>query len=299
MIKEKNSNYFLFTKKGVFLRMYDLHVHTTASDGTCTPQEVLDRAVEIGLSGLAITDHDTVDGLELAQRYCIENKLQIDFIPGIELSTEDYGEEIHILGYFFDSKNVILQKRLKEIREARVNRAHKIINRLNNIGINISISDVRKYAGEDFIGRPHIARALIDQGYIMSVKEGFERYIGKGKPAYVPRYKFMPQEAIKLIKEADGISILAHPGLIENSRVIRQIVNMGIDGLEVYYPEHTRAQMAEFTRICHENNFLLTGGSDYHGLESTDSKGNLGCTGVSWNLMKKMYLYKRQEGNKI
>jgi len=273
--------------------MYDLHVHTTASDGTFTPQEVIDKAVEIGLSGMAITDHDTVDGLEIALKYRTEKKLDIDFIPGIEMNTEAYGKEIHILGYFIDYNDRNLNEKLKEIQEARAKRAHKIIARLKKNGMTISFSDVEKFAKGDLIGRPHIARALISQGYVGSIKEAFDRYIGKGRPAYEPRYKFIPQEAIDLIKHSGGICILAHPGLIEARRIIEQIINMGIEGLEVYYPEHSKAQIKEYTELCWKKNLLTTGGSDFHGTGSAENRADLGYTGISAKLMKRIYSYKK------
>ena len=269
--------------------MYDLHVHTTASDGTATPPEVLEKAVQIGLLGLSITDHDTIAGLPIAQKYLDQNNLPIEFIPGIEMSTEAFKEDIHILGYFIDYANCDLLQKLKQIREARAERAVKMIDKLTSMGIDIDINDVKKYAKTDFIGRPHIAMALISKGYITSIREGFVNYIGRGKPAYEPRYKFTPAEAIDLIRKSGGVCVLAHPGLIGNETVIQEVIDMGVEGLEVYYPEHTPYQIKNYLKLCNENNLLVTGGSDYHGHGSTGSRNNLGCSGISAKLFKKLY----------
>jgi predicted metal-dependent phosphoesterase TrpH len=182
--------------------MYDLHVHSTASDGLLNPEELLVRAEEIGLKGLAITDHDTVHGIEEAYAFLTTNPLSLQFIPGIEMNTELDENEVHILGYFIDYHNSRLLHRLEEIREARWDRARKMVYRLKSMGLAISFEQVEKLAQGDLIGRPHVARALTEKGYVFSVKEAFDKFIGKGRPAYVPRYKFLPREAIELIKSA-------------------------------------------------------------------------------------------------
>lgn len=268
--------------------LYDLHVHTTASDGEETPANVVLRAIEAGLAGIAITDHDTIDGLEPAQRFIEENRLALDLIPGIELNT-DYGEdEVHILGYFIDFTNEYLRHRLSEIRNQRYSRAEKMIAKLNDMGIKIEFEQVQKVALGNLIGRPHIARVLCNNGYADSSEEAFRLYIERGRPAYVPRYKFLPAEAIALIKQTGGIAVLAHPGLIKEYAKIYECIKLGIEGLEIYYPKHTQEQKQDLMVIAQENNLLITGGSDFHGPGSSESRKKLGSAGIDENLINRI-----------
>ncbi|WP_296863765.1 PHP domain-containing protein [Thermosyntropha sp.] len=268
--------------------MYDLHVHSTASDGILTPEEIIDKAINIGLEGIAITDHDTVDGLASAEKYNMENKNDLWFITGIELNTEYEEDEVHILGYFIDYNNESLVKRLVEIRQERFERARKMVDKLRNMGFNISFERVKRLAQGDLIGRPHIAQALAEVGYVFSIKEAFDKYIGKGRPGYIPRYKFEPEEAIALINGAGGIAVLAHPGLIKDQKKIMDIIAMGVEGLEVYYPEHSENQIASYLNLCKLKGLLITGGSDFHGTGSGEDKGKMGCTGIEKDLVLKL-----------
>jgi hypothetical protein len=268
---------------------YDLHVHTTASDGTLTPGEVIDAAGNIGLKGIAITDHDTVAGLEPARRYLEHTPdLMLELIPGIELNTEAGDEEIHILGYFIDPENAALNQHLQTIRTSRYDRVLKMVDRLRQSGLAISFDQVQKLTRGESMGRPHIARALMENGYVNSVKEAFDKYIGRGQPGFVPRYKFLPAEAIKLIKEAGGIAVLAHPGLIADSNQIREVIKLGIEGLEVYYPEHSREQQQKLAAWAGQYKLLMTGGSDYHGPGSQESRASLGSSTISGELLAGM-----------
>jgi hypothetical protein len=279
--------------------LYDLHVHTTASDGVHTPEQVIVKAGELGLAGLAITDHDTVDGLEPALQFIQEKGINIDLIPGIELNT-DYGEdELHILGYFIDYHDAKLIDRLMEIRIQRYQRAEKMIEKLRAIGLEISFEQVQKFAQGDLIGRPHIARALKQSGYVVSEQEAFQRYIDRGMPGYVPRYKFLPAEAILLIKEAGGISVLAHPGLIKDTRKISDIISMGLEGLEIYYPEHSSHQKKEFKRLAERHHLLITGGSDFHGGENIGNRNRLGFTGINKDMMEQIRAYSYRKNKYI
>ncbi|PKM77762.1 MAG: phosphatase [Firmicutes bacterium HGW-Firmicutes-15] len=280
--------------------LYDLHVHTTASDGVETPEQVITKAAQIGLAGIAITDHDTVDGLEPALQFIQAHGKNIDFIPGIELNTDFGDDEVHILGYFIDYHDEHLINRLMEIRTQRYQRAEKMIDKLKEIGLSISFENVKKLAQGDLIGRPHIARALQQAGYVLSEEEAFRKYIDRGKPGYIPRYKFLPAEAIELVKQAGGISILAHPGLIKDSGKIGKIISMGVEGLEIFYPEHNSDQIMEFTRLARQHCLLITGGSDFHGGGSSESRNRLGFAGINTDMMEKIrayYAYKNQ--NKI
>lgn len=260
--------------------MYDLHVHTTASDGVYTPVEVIHMAEKIGLRGIAITDHDTLEGLNTARDLIASESLSIDVIPGVELNT-DYGDdEVHILGYFIEDNDGILNKRLDEIKLERHQRAERIISRLEQLGIHINLGEVKKQAGGGVIGRPHIARAIRDKGYTASEQEAFDLYIAHGKPAYVPRYKFTPEEAIHLIKYVGGISVLAHPGLIGDHSLIGRIIAMGIEGLEVFYPEHNQNQIDKLIVLARQHNLQITGGSDFHGT-GPENRNKLGCCGIN------------------
>lgn len=270
---------------------YDLHIHTTASDGVLTPQEIIDMAVGIGLKGIAISDHDTVAGLEPARQYLHTTSCSLDFIPAIELNTDAGEDEVHILGYFIDPKNVALNQRLQEIHHARYHRAEQMVNRLQELGLKINLKQVQELAQGELIARPHIARALINNKYADSISEAFDKYIGRGAPGYVPRYKFLPGEAIKLIKNAGGIAVLAHPGLIKDKNKVIKIINSGIEGLEVFYPEHSPGQIQELLELAKNHSLLITGGSDYHGPGSSESRSSMGSSGVFKQLIEQMYSY--------
>lgn len=272
--------------------IYDMHVHSNASDGTSSPRELVDEALSIGLAGMALTDHDTAEGLQEAQDYVLMHHLPIEFIPGIEMNTEVEGNEVHILGYYIDAANTSLNQRLAEIRGYRHQRAANMVKKLNDLGITITFDDVIRQAGTDLIARPHVARALIEAGCCRDIQEAFANYIGKGKPAYVSRYKFTPQEAVQLIKGAGGIPVLAHPGLIGNQYLLSGILETGIAGLEVYYPEHSDEQIEKYLGLAQEHQLLVTGGSDYHGLNQSESRSKLGAAGINKELMQKIKAYK-------
>ncbi|MGS0764670.1 PHP domain-containing protein [Syntrophomonas curvata] len=271
---------------------YDLHVHTTASDGALTPYEVIDAASSIGLKGIALTDHDTAAGLEPARRYLERNPgLRLELIPGIELNTEAGDEEVHILGYFIDPENAALNQHLRDIRTSRHDRALKIVDRLQQAGLAISFDQVQKLTRGESMGRPHIARALIENGYVNSIEEAFDKYIGRGRPGFVPRYKFLPAEAVELIKGAGGIAVLAHPGLLKVPEKIIEIIKLGIEGLEVYYPEHSGEQQQELAILAGQYKLLITGGSDFHGPASQESRAGLGSSIISSELLACMRLH--------
>ncbi|MEQ8199845.1 MAG: PHP domain-containing protein [Syntrophomonadaceae bacterium] len=273
--------------------MYDLHVHTTASDGILAPTEIIRLAVRCGLTGLAITDHDTLDGIDPARAFIRAEKIKLDFIPGIELNT-DYGDdEVHILGYFIADPQGRMADRLAYIRRERWSRAEKIVARLNQLGMDITMDHVQRLAGGRLIGRPHIARALCELGLAASEEDAFDKYIDHGRPAYVRRYKFTPEEAISLIRSAGGISVLAHPGLIRDQAKIGEIINMGIEGLEVYYPEHTPAQVGDLTELARAHRLVITGGSDFHGT-GCGSRDRLGVSGIDTLMMESIRRYHQQ-----
>lgn len=248
----------------------DLHVHTTASDGTLGPEQVVARAAGLGLTTIAITDHDTVKGISRALRAGRNHGLNI--IPGVELSTVlGEEEELHILGLFINYQDPVLNCVLARLRQARWRRMKEMTKRVKELGLPVTWSRVREIAGQGAVGRPHLARALVEKGYISSVGEAFSRYIGKGCPAYVPRPRLQPEEAIRLIRQARGIPVLAHPGWIPLERV-RHLMAEGLMGLEVFYPRHNLPTTRRLYRMAKGWHLLLSGGSDFHGLAGEGSQ---------------------------
>ncbi len=245
----------------------DLHLHTTFSDGLLTPSQVVDFAIKKKLNGIAITDHDSVEGIKFAknraksyENFCI--------IPGIEFSCVYLNEEVHLLGYCFNYNSKQIITLTKKLKKARVTRGIKIIEKLNNLGININLNNVMKYAKRDYIGRPHIGRALIEKEYVNTMEEAFVKYLNRGKPAYVERYKLQIKEVIDLIHDENGIVILAHPGLIKNKNIINYCIDAGVDGLEVIHSKHSNENVLEFLNLTKKFNLIATGGSDWHGAMS-------------------------------
>ncbi len=260
---------------------YDLHVHTHASDGAFSPQKILDICAETGVPGLAITDHDTVNGLSVAKLYKEAKELKLELVYGIELNT-DWGEsEVHILGYFIDFEDKRFQNQLKVLKEARYDRALKMIKRLNQLGISIDISEVEQICHGELIGRPHIARVMIAKKYVANQREAFQRYIGIDAPAYVPRYKFTTQDAIDLINTVNGIPVLAHPGLVREQDKIKMIINKGIKGIEVFYPEHNYRQVKNYLETCSRFKLLVTGGTDFHSFDIKNRCQSIGEIGIN------------------
>jgi hypothetical protein len=247
----------------------DLHVHSTASDGSFTPLEVVALAKQRGLKAFALTDHDTIDGLAAA--IAAGHELGIEVIPGIEISAQFTGGSMHILGYFIDHHHSFFQERLQVLKQARIARNPRIVEKLNKLGMPVSLEEIQAIARGGQVGRPHIARALLNHGYIRTVQEAFDRFLRNDGPAYEPKFRFPPKEAIALILEAHGIPVLAHPftlGIATYSLLREQIQHLkllGLAGLEVHYPEHAPAQQAEYLKIAREFGLLITGGSDFHG----------------------------------
>ncbi len=243
----------------------DLHIHTTVSDGCLSPAEAVRLAKDINLEALSITDHDTMGGI--SEALAEGEKLKIKVIPGVEMSTEYKNKEIHILGYFVDDQNENFQILLEHLRKARQKRVKNIIQKLNGLGCKVKLEEVANLAREGSVGRPHIARLLAKKGYVTSVKDAFERFIGLNAPAYVERYKLLPKEVIDLVLKAGGVPVLAHPGLIKNDSLINEIINDGLKGLEVYHPEHNEEEVRRFQIMAFKNKLLITGGSDCHGID--------------------------------
>ncbi|MBF8982131.1 PHP domain-containing protein [Lutibacter sp. B2] len=241
----------------------DMHVHTNLSDGIFLPSEIVDWAVKLGLKGIAITDHDIVDGIELAFERA---KKYEDFIvvPGIEFSTIYKKKEVHILGYFIDYKNEEMLDICKKIQLDRQDRAKKMVQNLQRVGLNIKLEEVEDACKKGSVGRPHIARILIANGYASCMEEAFVKWLKKGKPGYVERFKFTIEDAIYYIEKAGGIPVLAHPGLIDKQIDILNIIRKGIKGIEVYHTKHSDLDSENYLKLANEKKLFITGGSDYH-----------------------------------
>jgi predicted metal-dependent phosphoesterase TrpH len=252
----------------------DLHIHTSASDGTLTPSEILTLARELQLGAIAITDHDTLDGVKEALRLGIPPSVQ--FLSGVEISATPppffhCPGSFHILGYGIRPEDPVLNQTLFELQDARKKRNPRIIERLNSLGINLSLEEVREITGDGQLGRPHIARLMVKKGVARSINAAFDNYLGKGKPAYVDKFRVDTPQAIALIQDSGGIPVLAHPFLLETetNQVLEDLVvsmkNMGLKGLEVYYPDNTPAHTAQYIALAKQHGLLMTGGTDFHG----------------------------------
>ena len=245
----------------------DLHMHTTASDGRFTPAEVVHQAVEKGLTVIAIADHDSVDGIAPALM-AAEAFPSLKVIPCVEISTDVPDGEVHILGYFIDYDNRDLQARLEGARHSRRGRAQGMVAKLNNLGIHIEWERVQEIAGTGSIARPHLAQAMLEKGYVASLKEAFNKYIGRSGPAYVEREKMTPVEAVELVLWASGLPVLAHPLTMNDSETaVIELKLAGLVGIEAYYNGYTAEEINTLVSLGRKYNLITTGGSDYHGLE--------------------------------
>ncbi|MEO0071648.1 MAG: PHP domain-containing protein [candidate division WOR-3 bacterium] len=241
----------------------DLHTHTVFSDGLFTPEEVVERAKEVGLTAIAITDHDSVDGIDRAK--LTGKKLQIEVVPGVEMSCSVNGTDVHILGYYFDYQNSAVKKFFARLRESRLERAAKMVNRLAELGVKVSFSRVKELAGAGAVGRPHLAQAMVEARAVSSVSEAFVRYIGYDGPAYFPKMRLTPLEVISFIHQNDGVAVIAHPGTYGNDDLLYTVLAAGVDGIEVWHPEHNQRAVEHYLEIAEKNRLLITGGSDCHG----------------------------------
>lgn len=243
----------------------ELHCHTTASDGTLTPEELVALALRRGLQTLAITDHDTTSGFAPAVAAAAGYRLEI--IPAIEINAEDRGRDVHVLGYYLDPEHSGFQEALGRLRQARLRRTHEMVERLESLGVPVEHDRIMRFAGGDSAGRPHVARAMVEAGHVRDLQDAFDRYLATGRPGFVPRRNLTPAEAIGLIREAGGVAVLAHPGLIGDESVIRELIPAGLQGLEVHYPQHPPMLRQHYTALAGELGLLVTGGSDFHGPE--------------------------------
>jgi predicted metal-dependent phosphoesterase TrpH len=252
----------------------DLHLHTTASDGVLSPSEIVRYAKAKGLQAIAITDHDTIEGCE--EGLSEGERIGFEVIPGIEISAEYSPGSMHILGFFLDIQHPLLSERLEYLQKARAERNPKIVAKLNQLGIEVTYEEVLKASGGGQVGRPHFANVLLEKKVVRSFQEAFDRFLKKGAPAYVDKFRFTSKEALHFINEARGVAVLAHPntlgvnGLSELEKLILQLVDEGLKGIEVYYPEHSAMEVAQYKTLADRYSLLSTGGTDYHGIEKNE-----------------------------
>lgn len=252
--------------------MIDLHMHSTFSDGTLTPTELIRKGKELKLTAMALTDHDTIDGVPEFME--AGRSVGVIPVPGVEISVDtklpNHGH-MHILGLFIDPDSEILRGKLNYLREQRNRRARKIIDKLNELGVEVSMEELLAEAGEGSIGRPHVAAIMVRKGFVGNIIEAFEKYLKKGGPAYVDKVKFGEEEAIQLIKQGRGLAILAHPHLMkydtfeEARHKILQLKEFGLDGFEVYYSGMPLEYTRRLLELADDDDFVYSGGSDFHG----------------------------------
>ncbi|MBI4767767.1 MAG: PHP domain-containing protein [Deltaproteobacteria bacterium] len=255
-------------------KLIDLHIHSTASDGSLSPEDVVAYAKGKGAAAISLTDHDTVEGLEAALSAGKTQGLEV--IPGLEISAQHPGGSMHILGYYIDPSDPNLNQELRRLQKARRERNPKIINKLQSLGFPIDYDQVQAIA-KGQIGRPHIAQALLKIKAVSSLEEAFQKYLTRGAPAYEEKFRFSPSESISMIIQAGGIPVLAHPftlnypSLRDLKRLVEKLKDDGLKGLEVLYPEHSSDQTRDYFSLVKELNLIYTGGSDFHG----DLKNNV------------------------
>ena len=242
----------------------DLHLHTNFSDGTYTPEELSGHGRRVGLKAMALTDHDTVEGCARMALACEVNG--IEFCPGTELTAEVDGIEVHILGLFIDIANPEMQVEMSKFQDVRQKRIHEMVARLNEKKIPLKAEAVFKIANCRSPGRPHVARALVAEKYCTSLDEAFDRFLKKGKAAWVPKFKISAFDAIRLIHIAGGLAVLAHPALNRSDEIIPDLVRAGMDGLECFHSRHTQGVSEHYLQIADKHDLLVSGGSDCHGM---------------------------------
>ena len=253
----------------------DLHIHSTYSDGVLTPVELVSLAASKGLSAIAITDHDTADGTDEAIQRGLEKGIEV--ITGIEMSSWHGDTSMHILGYNFNHNDAQFDRRLQLLQNGREARNKRIIENLNNLGIGLELEELHQYSKYGQTGRPHIARLLVDKGITKTVDLAFKNYLGRGAAAYAERFRFSSHDAIAMIRQAGGIAVLAHPASLDPSlrstrSLLKDLLTVGLDGVEVYYPSHSPKAVKALVKIAEDLGFLMTGGSDFHDSERSGYK---------------------------
>jgi predicted metal-dependent phosphoesterase TrpH len=247
-------------------RVVDLHIHTVFSDGLFTPEQVVIEAQRLGLSAIAITDHDSVDGIDRAKAQ--GKKAGIEIVPGAEMSCNVNGTDVHILGYYLDYQSETVLDFFARVRTSRLQRAERMVAKLNELSLGhwrVSLERIKELAGAGAVGRPHVAQAMLEAGAVTSINEAFERYIGYDGPAYFPKMRLTPLAAIDFIHRAGGLAVIAHPATYGNDSLLYTAIAAGVDGIEVWHPEHNQRAVDHYLEMAEKNRLLVTGGSDCHG----------------------------------
>ena len=269
-------------------------MHSTASDGSLSPAELARLASERHLKAIGICDHDTVSGVlslwppgvspDFSTPLLVDG---VEIVPGIEMNCEWGGRELHIVGYYVSMSKGPFMELIEDLRASRQERAALMVKKLDALGFHLELTRVLEIAGGDSVGRPHIAEAMVEKGYVSSVKQAFERYLGIGRPAYVGRRRLRPLDAVRAIADAGGAAVWAHPGTSRSLALIENIVERGLVGIEAYHPEHDRGMVEECLRLASTFNLIVTGGSDFHGM-SSDEGGDLGSTAVPYAVVSSL-----------
>ncbi|MGO8764824.1 MAG: PHP domain-containing protein [Limisphaerales bacterium] len=266
------------------MKIADLHLHTNFSDGTFTPEELVLQAQKVGLSCIALTDHDSVEGCARAEAAAAA--VNMEFIAGTELTAEQDDTELHVLGYFLDTRNEKLLSEIARFQAGRQDRIYQMVSRINDLGISLQADSVFALANCKSPGRPHVARAMAKAGLVRNLDEAFERFLKKGRPAWVPKSKISALDAIELIHQAGGLAVLAHPGLNRTDEIIPALVEIGLDGIECFHTKHSTATAERYLEIADKFHLLITGGSDCHGFSK--SKPLIGTVKLPYTHIEKM-----------
>lgn len=254
-------------------KLIDLHAHTTSSDGSLSPAELVDLAHQTGLAAVAVTDHDNIDGL--ASAVARGREIGLEVVAGVEISAEFSPGSMHMLGYFVEPDKGELGPRLKRLQEARANRNPRIAEKLTQLGYPLTMAEVEAVAGSKQVGRPNFAQVMVEKGYVKNTQEAFDRFLAKGGAAYEDKFRFSPAESIAMIGSAGGLAVLAHPFSLKLdepalAELIASLAAMGLSGVEAFYPEHDEDQTRLYQRLARAHGLAVTGGSDFHGASKPD-----------------------------
>jgi len=275
----------------------DLHIHSTASDGKLTPADVVLEAARRGLSFIALADHDCIDGIASAQA-TTRAFPGLKVIPGVEISTDTAEGEVHVLGYFIDYTDPEFNAVLDRFKKSRLQRGEKMVAKLGKLGIHIDWQRVREIADGSSIGRPHIAQAMMEKGYVTSFQQAFSEYLGHNRPAYVERDKMTPEEAVELIIKAEGLPVLAHPLTFPKPEALTaELKGGGLVGLETYYNGYTAEEINRLLTLAQKYELITTGGSDYHGIDATETA--IGGTDLPIEAVEKLIALAKQRNPKL
>jgi len=268
----------------------DLHVHSTFSDGLLSPEQIVYLAQKRNLRALSITDHDEINGYQVA--YMLGKAISLQVIPGIEVSTLFSTTDVHVLGYFINPFDPAIRKYVEDFKQRRVERAGEIVQRLGKIGIHIPFELVKMKAKNGSMGRPHIADVLIEEGIVFSFQEAFQKYLGDDKPAYVPKVKIELQDALQMIHGAGGLAFVAHPSVGVGDNLILQLIDLGLDGIETMHPKHTFDDIRHYQEVCRRFDLLESGGSDCHGARQ-------GETMLGWGMVPFAFVQRMREKREL